>query len=341
MREISARVDILRGGALYGELAFTEPPRIDANADADIYISMSGTFLYRGDVNWMTDELRPVLTIDGTDTPLATLEIATLQDEYTEQGTHYVQLTCYDRALLVQQTKAEHAIFFEAGTTYLSAVTQLLTAAGIALVIRTDSAAELSTDREWQIGEDYLSIINVLLSEINYEPLWFDASGAAVIQPASDPDPGRISHRYERGKFSILRPGARASLDAFAAPNVFVVLCSNPELEAPLVARAENNNPLSSLSILRRGRRITSVVNVDNTPGQTALNTYAQRLASESMMRSETVTISTGADGAHGRLDVVALDHPDLGGIYAETGWSMTLARGAAVTRTLRRMILV
>ena len=55
MREISARVDILRGGALYGELAFVEPPRIDANADADIYISMSGTFLYRGDVNWMTD----------------------------------------------------------------------------------------------------------------------------------------------------------------------------------------------------------------------------------------------------------------------------------------------
>ena len=341
MREISARVDILRGGALYGELAFTEPPRIDASADADIYVSMSGLFLYRGDVNWMTDELRPVLTIDGTDAPLATLEIATMQDEYTEQGAHYVRLSCYDRALLVQQTKAEQAVYFAAETPYLSAVTQLLTAAGIALIIRTDSDAALSTDREWQIGEDYLSIINVLLSEINYEPLWFDASGAAVLQPAADPDPGRIAYRYDRGKFSILRPGVRASLDAFAAPNVFVVLCSNPELPEPLVARAENNNPLSSLSILRRGRRITDVINVDNTPGQTELNAYARRLASESMLRSETVTISTGVDGAHGRLDVVALDHPELGGIFSEIGWSMTLERGAAVTRTLRRMILV
>lgn len=341
MREIGARVDILRNGATYGELAFVEPPRIDASADADIFISMSGRFLYRGDVNWMSDELRPVLTIDGADAPLATLEIATKQDEYTEQGAHYVRLTCYDRALLVQQTKAEHTVFFAAGTLYLAAVTQLLTAAGIALVIRTDSAAALSTDREWQIGEDYLSIINGLLSEINYEPLWFDASGAAVLQPASDPDPSRIAHRYDRGKFSILRPGVRASLDAFAAPNVFVVLCSNPELEEPLVARAENNNPLSSLSILRRGRRITGVFNVDNTPGQAELDAYARRLASESMLRSETVTISTGADGAHGRLDVVSLDHPELGGIFSETGWSMELQAGAAVSRTLRRMILL
>lgn len=341
MRSISARVDVLRAGAVFCELSFTEPPRLDASANAEIYLSMAGTFRWRDDVNWMTDELRPVLTVNGVEHPIGVLQIATMRDVYTPTGAHRIALTCYDRALRLKQTAAEQLLFFPAATPYTTAIRQLLAAAGVALAVIAETPAALPTAREWEIGTDYLSILNELLAEINYEPIWFDADGAAVAQPYVGPDPSAIERRYAPGEFSILRAGAEAELDAFSAPNVFIAICSNPDLPEPLVARAVNDNPLSALSVIRRGRRIPTVVRVDNIADQTALDAYAQRLASDSMLRSRTVRISTGVDAAHGRHAVVALSHPDLGGIYRETGWSMTLQPGAEMTHELQRLIIV
>lgn len=341
MREIQARIDVIRAGAVYCELAFTNPPRLDASADAEIYLSMAGTFRWRSDVNWLTDELQPVIRIDGEEHPLGVLQIATMRDVFTPEGAHQISLTCYDRALRLKQTKAEQMLFLPAGTAYTTAIRQLLAGAGIALAVIAETAAVLPTAREWEIGTDYLAIVNDLLAEINYEPIWFDADGAAVAQPYADPDPATIQRRYAPGEFSILRPGAEAELDAFAAPNVFIAICSNPDLPAPLVARAVNDNPLSALSVLRRGRRITTVTRVDNIADQAALDAYVQRLASDSMLRSRTVRISTGVEAAHSRHAVIALTHPDLGGIYRETGWSMTLAPGAEMTHELQRLIIV
>ena len=341
MREISARVDIIRSGAVFGELRFVDAPRIDARADAAIPVSMQGSFLWRSDVNWLSDELRPVLIVNGIETPIATLPIATLRESFDERAVRTVSITAYDRCLLLKQTKAEQRLYFAAGTSYLSALQQLLLGAGIALVIAADSGAVLATDREWQIGDDYLTIVNTLLSEINFAPVHFDPLGRALLQPRTDPDVSRLDHSYGPGQYSILRHSAAAEVDAYDAPNVFVVICSNPELPAPLVARAENDNPLSSLSVLRRGRRIPAVTQVDNTAGQDELDAYAQRLASESMLRSQTVTISTGVEGGHGIRDSVALTHPDLGGIYVETAWSMELQPGAEMRHTLQRNILV
>lgn len=341
MREIRARVDVIRAGAVFCELLFAEPPRIDARADAEIHVSMQGVFLRRDDVNWLSDELRPILTVNGTDWPIATMPIATLRDGYAENGTRTVELTAYDRCLLLKQTRAESRIFFASGTSYLTALQQLLAAAGITLIIAAETDAALATDREWAIGDDYLTIVNTLLSEINFNPVHFDALGRAMLQPVTDPDVERIDHDYKPSAFSILRRPATEEIDAFDAPNIFVVICGNPELGTPLVARAENDNPLSSLSTIRRGRRITSVVTVDNTAGQSELNAYAQRLATESMLRSRTVTISTGVEGGHGFRDSVALTHPDLGGIYVETAWSMDLRAGGEMRHTLQRNILV
>lgn len=341
MRNISARVDVIRSGAVFCELEFTDPPRLDASAAADIYVSMAGSFRWRSDVNWLTDELCPVLTVDGADHQLAVLQVATMRDVFTAQGEHYVSLTAYDRALRLQQTKLEEGLYFGTTKQYTSAVQQLLAGAGVTVAAITQSAATLGTAHEWEIGTDYLSIINELLQEINYEPIWFDSSGTAIAQPYADPVPAAIDRRYAPGAFSLLRAGAEATLDAFSEPNVFIVICSNPDLPAPLTSKAVNNNPLSSLSVLRRGRRIPTVVRVDNILDQASLDAYAQRLVNESMMRSRSVRISTGLEAAHRRHETVALTDESLGGIYQETGWSMTLAPGQAMTHELKQMILV
>lgn len=339
MREIGYRVDVIRHGAVLTTLRAVEVPRIDCSAFAEIKMSMSGTFIHDAAVDYLNDELRPVLLIDGVEFPLGVFPISGKTDLF-DGAIHHVVIDCYDRGYILKTTRTEEILHIDAGTGYLAAVEQLLVAAGIPLYIATASAETLATDREdWEIGTDYLTIINQLLSEINYRGVWFDSSGYAVLEPEMEPDAGAIDHRYG-GEARLLRPGVTSEIDLFAQPNVFIVVCDNPDLEAPLTATAENNNPLSSLSILKRGRRIPQVYKVDNIASQTALDEYAKRLAYQSMLQNETVEIETGIDAAHGIGDVVAVNHPQIEGIYEETAWSMILSAGQAMRHTLRRMII-
>ena len=119
------------------------------------------------------------------------------------------------------------------------------------------------------------------------------------------------------------------------------MICENPDLDAPLISTAINDNPLSALSTFKRGRRIAEVYKVNNIASQEALDEYAQRLCSDSMLSSEISEISTANMPGHGIYDTVALTHPNLEGIFQETGWSLILAAGQTMTHTLRRSILV
>ena len=79
-------------------------------------------------------------------------------------------------------------------------------------------------------------------------------------------------------------------------------------------AAATNNNPLSGLSVLRRGREIVSVIKVDSIADQAALRTYADRLCKQSMLKGEVTTIRTAIDGGHGCGGVTAVNRDDLSG---------------------------
>jgi len=115
----------------------------------------------------------------------------------------------------------------------------------------------------------------------------------------------------------------------------------NPDLPAPLMSTAVNDNPMSSLSVFKRGRRITEVLRVTNTPNQQALDAYVQQVCQNSMLAAETVTISTANVPNHGVYDTVAVLHPDLDGLFQEVSWSMILAPGQTMIHKLRRSVLI
>lgn len=343
IREYAYRVDVIRNGATLTELLAVRAPSIDADATADIKMSMSGTFLHNDLVDYLNDELKPYQIIDGTAYPVGVFPIGTYADAYDANGVHTVQIEAYDRGLLLQQTRTEQILHLSAGTNYMQAVESLLVEAGISLYLATPTSETLATDREdWDIGTDYLTIINTLLGEINYGDIWFNADGFAVLQPAKTPSAASIDHYYDGGtNLSVLSPEASSETDIFDKPNVFVVVCDNPDLDAPLVSTAVNDNPLSALSTFKRGRRIAQKYDVDNIASQAQLDDYAQRLCNDSMLSSEIVTISTANMPGHGVYDTVAISHPKIQGIFQEVAWSMTLDVGQTMTHTLRRSILI
>lgn len=349
MRTIDFRWKILRGGADYAWLrsAADSAPTMWMRYDAEIKTSFSGLFAPTATdidgrtvpVNWQSDELSPLLVIDGVEHPLGIYMPATVTPSKRD-GVETVRVEAYDRCWRVRDDYAESMPYFAAGTPYITVIEILLTNAGIETVYATPNEAVLAEDREWEIGTSSLSIVNELLSEINYKPLWFNAYGAAVLEPAAVPLVQNIRHTLDADKIeSLVLPTISRETDVYAAPNVFIVACANPDKSGNMVASAENTNPQSPLSIARRGRRVAKYTQLQNIADQAELQAYADRLRNESMITGETIRVSTALLPGFGVADVVALHYGDLAAICIERTWTMELRVGGTMTHTLEKVV--
>ena len=343
MRVIDYRVDVLRNGVRFGHLRFdaAEPPSVYCDAAGAVKMSLRGSFLPNVGVDLLTDELQPVCVLDGKEYPLGVYRAVTRRDVTNETGTRW-ELEAYDRAVALQQRKLEARDSWAASTSYDEIVLHYLQLAGISRVILRPSGHVLQTAREdWEIGTSFLTIINDLLAEINYRALWFDREGVAHAEPYAAPSAENIAHHYGlHGRAAkLLATEYSVELDVWSKPNVFIAVLSNPELE-PETATAVNDFPQSRLSVLRRGMRIPQVVKVSNIAAD-ELQAFADRLRDEGMQTGEYVSVSSPAYPDHGVADIVALELPELHGIFRETAWSVSMRAGDMMTHTLERMVIV
>lgn len=342
IRTVEFLFHIMRNGADFGTLFPIESaPHISMRSGDTIKTTLSGTFLLpEKDANWLTDEIRPEIIIDGTRYSLG-IYCPNKVDEADDGVTKSITIAANDRCWIVQDHRTEGMYFIAAGTNYVSAVVSVLTASGISGVSATDTDEVLAEDREWPSGTSYLEIANTLLTEINYNQVWFDGLGNAVIEPLATPEAKNIEHVLDESKIeSLMLPGIRTETDILSAPNVFVCLCSNADKDTQMLAVAENTNPQSPLSIARRGRRITKVIQVDNIASQEALQTFANRQVTESMLAGEIITVQTCLLPDFGVNDVIALRYGDLMTVCIETGWEMDLEIGGMMTHTMERTVI-
>lgn len=343
-RELDFRYDILRNGADYATL---DPvtgtlPTIAMVDSGEIKTTLMGTFYDPGDkVDWLTDEIRPTIIIDGVPHHLGIFLPGTV--EYAEDNTsRTVTVEAYDRCWRVQTRCAETLRYFAQGLNYLNVVVSLLTDAGITSVAKVNTSHTLVEDREdWNIGTSNLSIVNELLAEINYKQLWFDQDGTARLEPAAQAKAESIQHTFDDTNVrSLIIPGIRKSTDVYAAPNVFLCVCSNADKSGPMSAIAENTNPQSPLSLPRRKRKITQVINVNNIASQAELEVYANRMVTSSMLRGETISVETCLLPGFGVNDVVGIQYGDYMAICVEKAWTMTMGVGGTMQHTLERVII-
>ena len=341
-REISFRYVIMRGAADYVEVQPVEgDPAIRMTDDGQIKTSLSANFVYDERIDWLSDRIRPEMIIDGVSHALGIFLPATVEIHENET-TKYVSIEAYDQCWIVQDTRCEERTVLEAGVNYITAVESLLVLAGIATITATPTSATLQEQREWEIGTSYIEIINELLKEINYNDLWFNADGIAVLEPYRRPTAQNVDHQLRDDDIkSLLLPGIKRSTDIYAAPNVFVCVCDNPDKRSVLVARAENTNMGSPLSVTRRGRKITRFERLDNIANQEELQAYADRLVFESLYTGETVEITTGLLPGYGVRDIVALSYGDVQSICIEHSWNMALTTGGEMSHSLERVIMV
>ena len=345
MRTIDFRVDVLRSGVPVGTLTFPEssPPSISCDADAEIAMTFRGLFLRSNVMDYLNDEIRPVIIIDGAETPAGVFRVGTKLETRNAAGAVYDQLECYDRACLLRWAKLEQRDFWPAGTSYEAVISHYLQAVGLTRVSFTPTDHVLQSDREdWDIGTPFLTIVNDLLAEINYQTLWFDIRGTAILRPWAPATAASITHTYGvHDGARLIAPEMSTELDIFGRPNVIICILENPEYPEPLVATAVNDSPSSALSTIRRGIRIPQIVKVDNIADADELQTYANRLRDQAMQTAERLTMRSGIQPGHNVTDTVALVGLEREGVYRETGWSIPLCAGSYMTHELERTVMI
>lgn len=338
----SARYNILRNGGTYKQIYPAGTPEIWCMTSSELKLSMRGSFYDDNnfkDVDFLTDRLQIEATINGVVYPCGQYIITSEAYRKTD-NIKTVELEGYCVLYLAQRKKLEERLYIPAGTLYTTQINALLIGAGIINFVTTPSAFTFAVDREdWEIGTPYLTIINDLLREINYNSAWVDMDNIVRITPYTSPSVNNITQSYSAGRYSIIGDDYTKSNDNHSKSNVFKVTCSNPELPNPLTATATNDDPASPFSTVNIGR-VLHVENVDNTPNQAALQSTADTLKLKSLLTTETVEIVTAINPVHTAFDVLALANDDVTGIYSETEWSLSLAANADMRHKAKRVIM-
>lgn len=344
MRRVDYRFQVLRNGVPIAELSSIGTPVIKQQSNAAIARSLSGEFArpVEWEPNFLRDEIRPQMWLDGKWHSLGVF-IASSVSESWVNGVSHLTVEAMDRTLLVKQVCTEGLLHLSAGTPYLTAVTQLLATASITSVLPDASDDVLTTDREdWDEGTAHLNIINALLDEMAYDPLWFDGDGMARLSRYSEPTANNVEHVYQSGVNAYIASDCTLTQDIYSPANVFKAVVSNPDLEEPLTAIAVNESVSSPVSTVNLGRRILApIARMDNIASQAALKAYVERLRFESQLADEVVTFTTANLPNHGYKDIIALEHERLSGVYQETEWTMRLACNGQMTHKAKRIIYI
>lgn len=337
----SARYEVLRNNAVYAELyAMDNTVEIQNSDTSALKMSVRGTFYdYSGDINFLTDRLRAIITLNGTDYPAGTF-VVTTETKHRSAGLDSVEIEGYSILYLAQRKRLEEPLYIGKGTNYITQIVRLLNLCGIENIEAEETAYTFQTAREdWEIGTAVLDIVNQLLGEISYHSVWVGLNGIVRLTKYQTPDISNIMHTYSADRYSVIEDDYEITTDRFDKCNVFRVTCENPEIDTTMVAVSENSSPDSPFSTVNIGR-ILHTEQVDNIPSQEALQDYADRLKYQSLQETETIEFATAAIPTHETYDVVALENGELAGIYIETGWRLPLSAGASMIHQARRVTM-
>lgn len=300
--------------------------KFDSEAEIQRVGSLSVKENLFNDIDWLSDRVRPIFNLRMPDGgfakwSLGVFIIASPVRRITNSGV-YRDLELYDKNIILKEDKITERLFFDANKKYTDLIKDIINSAGIPQVEIQDSPLTIPISREFDLGTSKLDIINELLAEINYNPIWVDNNGSFQINKYVEPSKREVEYTYRGDELSIITPEANENIDLFNAPNVWHVVYSNPE-QLPKVATYENNSLSNITSIPNRGRRIVKIVKIDNIPDQNTLESLTRRIAySDSQVHSK-FTFNTAIMPHHSNLDMLFVDVPTMGVStkYIESGW--------------------
>lgn len=349
--------DVLHADSGSRHIAFSA--QVIRNSSIISEIPISGTISYQSDssvkrtakfeipfekteINWLTDRIKPYAHFFIGNTEVCSFPMGVFIPSSPEivsgvSGKKY-SVEAYDLNVILKEDCLTDRVYFKAGSKYFDAIKSVFSGITDPIDAEEDDSA-FPTDREFEIGDNKLYVINTLLSEINYKSVYVNSDGIFQFRKYVQPTIDNVMYAYYADELSVIGQETTVQADAYKIPNVFIAVLSNPEL-GDLRSVYVNENILSPLSTVRRGRTIVSdVQKPDMVSSQSQLDEYIKKFAFEQSQVYETSKFQTAIMPFHGDSDVLYIEHPDLNGIFTETSWSIPLEAGGMMDHEVRRII--
>lgn len=285
-----------------------------------------------------SDRIRPVLIEDGEEHSLGVFMIIAAPKSLAETGSYY-SIEAYDETMLLKQAAVTNRQYFAAGTRYIDAIESLITAVGLANIVADESDATMAISREFEIGTSYLTIINTLLTELNYSPVHIGADGYVYLTRKVTPTEADFIYRDNK-QFSLIGT-LETDTDIYDKPNVLVGVVSNPQ-QTPIVYTRENTDVNSALSIARRGYRVVKVYRLSNIASEDVLQAYIDAELLNAMQTTETVEFQTIIEAGHDYRSSIQLATELIDGLFIEVAWQIDIRPNSARMRhTAERRVFI
>lgn len=264
----------------------TEVGQVELRALSRLGGSGSLTIADRGQaIDWMTHRVQAIYDpgISGAAAwPVATMLLSSPIERHTEAGREF-EVGLLPKTAVVDEDSVESMYSLAAGTPIIATVVQLIQSTGESRIAVTPSGATLSNAQVWEAGTSKLTIVNDLLTAAGYWSLWCDGGGQFRVEPYRLPSERAVAFDFAAGTTSIHRPTWSREQDHSSVPNRFVVIGQGSDEAPPLVGVAENDDPASPYSFQARGRWITATEEGVEGDSQTVFDLLARRRLLDAM----------------------------------------------------------
>lgn len=336
-RELDFEYELYSKDNVFKKMLYNiESSQVDYGSLTRLKYSARITMTEDSEIDYLNDMVKIICVINGEKTPIGLFLLSSPKRKIGDVEV-IRDCECYSKLKILDDDKTESRYTVLAGTNAVNEVKRIIGNSYPYFI--PDSNLTTSTDKDWEIGTPKLDIINELLSVINYNSLTVDNNGVFVSSPYVLPTDREIQITYEDNEYSIINPDLEEDIDLYDIPNVIVRYTNSAEINPPLVAIYENNNPSSPTSTVNRGRKIVSAEEVSDVADLQTLQLITKKNAYEMNDKYSYVEFKTAINPVHGYLTCIQLKAYDINNKYIETEWSMDCQTGGEMQHKARRII--
>lgn len=285
-----------------------------------------------GLVDWMSNRLRPWVSVNGQRWNLGVFIPSSPDDAYTADAIRQ-DVTGLGKTSLLDGDSLDAPLSLSAGAQVVAWVELMIaigTGESVTDIVPSDET--LLHPLTWPAGTSRLDVINDLLGAIGYNPLWSDREGAwrseLWIYPANLA-PGVV---FAEGAAAIHSPTFTASQNTTGVPNKVICMTTGDDQNPGMISVATNEDPNSPYSYSRRGEQwVTKVYDGVEATSQAILDGIAAKNLKLNSTPPYYLSVTHAVVPLDGR-QVVQFTSAGVDRQVVVNEWGVTMTPGALMT---------